>query len=165
MRVLFIVLLALCAIANKGFSQNKTGAQMPADLDSVSWLLGSWEQKTARGIMVETWRRNTDSSYAGESYLVTDKDTIPAETVDLVKENGIIFYIPTVKRQNEGKPVRFRLVSFSSAQMRFENLQHDFPQVITYTMKDKDNIVAEISGTVNGSTRSRQFPMQRRMMK
>jgi hypothetical protein len=111
--------------------------------------------------MVEEWSRLNDSTYTGKSYMITATDSISLESIVLKKEGNDIFYIPTVKGQNNDQPVKFKLTSSSPNQLVFENPAHDFPQKITYTLESENSLLAEISGVINGQQRSRKFPMKK----
>ena len=115
------------------------------DIKKTQWLIGTWENKTLKGTIYETWKKISDNELSGMSYIEKDKDTIVFETIRLVQEQEVLFYIPTVKNQNDGLPVRFTAKLISENQMIFENLQHDFPQIISYTNTDTNTLVAEIS--------------------
>jgi len=95
------------------------------------------------------------------SYIIQEKDTVVLENIQLVQKQEGLFYIPIVKNQNEGLPVRFASKIISETQLVFENPQHDFPQIISYTQINLDSLVAEISGTINGQDRRQVFPMKR----
>lgn len=125
------------------------------------WLTGKWENQTQRGKMVEEWSKLNDSTYTGKSYMITAADSISLESIALKKEGNEIFYIPTVKGQNNDQPVKFKLTSSSPNQLVFENPAHDFPQKITYTLESENSLMAEISGVVNGQQRARKFPMKK----
>lgn len=125
------------------------------------WLLGKWENQTQRGKMIEEWSKVNDSTYSGKSYMITTTDSISLESVVLKKEGNDIFYIPTVKGQNNDQPVKFKLTSSSANQLVFENPTHDFPQKITYTLENENSLMAEISGIINGQQRARKFPMKK----
>lgn len=140
-----------CAWAESRFNQ----------IESARWLVGTWENKTPRGSVFETWNKVNDNELSGKSYVLKEKDTIVFETIRLVKEESGLFYIPVVKNQNEGMPVRFSATTMSANQLVFENQQHDFPQVISYTKVGSDSLVAEISGTKNGQARKQTFSMKR----
>ena len=77
------------------------------------------------------------------------------------ERNGEVYYVPTVKTQNAGKAVEFKMTYSTDKEWVFENPQHDFPQKITYTMITGDSLVAEISGTIEGQLRSEKFPMKK----
>ena len=136
--------------------------KQPGTLSKAAWLIGTWENKTSRGTIYETWKKNGKDEFSGKSYIIKEKDTITFETIRLVQTQSGVFYIPVVKDQNDGQPVKFEGKMLSDSQLVFENLQHDFPQVITYTKINKDSLVATISGIKNGKERKQFFPMKRR---
>lgn len=132
-----------------------------SQINKASWLIGTWENKTSRGSIYEAWVKVNDHEFSAKSYALKEKDTMVFEQVRLVQEAGKLFYIPTVKNQNGGLPVRFALKTMNDTILVFENPQHDFPQVISYAKIDKDHLIAEISGVKNGQQRKQTFPMQR----
>ncbi|KMQ61145.1 hypothetical protein ACM40_15735 [Chryseobacterium sp. BLS98] len=131
------------------------------DIQKAEWLVGTWENKTQKGSIYESWTKADNNELSGKSYSMRGKDTIVFENIRLVQENKKLFYIPTVKNQNEGLPVRFVAKAISENQLVFENPQHDFPQIIAYTKITSDSLIAEISGTKNGQKREQTFPMKR----
>jgi Domain of unknown function (DUF6265) len=131
------------------------------NIKKAEWLIGTWENKTPRGSMYESWTKINDAELSGKSYILKEKDTVVFETIRLVQENNSLFYIPQVKNQNGGLPVRFTAKTVSDIELVFENPQHDFPQIISYTKINADSLVAEISGTINGKERKQTFPMKR----
>ena len=135
--------------------------QQVTEIKKAEWLIGTWEDKTLKGSIYESWTKVNDTEFAEKSYMVKEKDTIALETVRLAREQDKLFYIPTVKNQNGGLPVRFALKTISDTALIFENPQHDFPQVISYTKCGTDSMVAEISGIQNGQKRKEIFPMKR----
>lgn len=130
-------------------------------LDEASWLLGTWKNKTSRGIIYENWRKISTQEYVGKSYKLNGQDTVLLETVRLIQEGDNLFYIPTVSNQNGGLPIRFHLQEQSASKLLFSNPEHDFPQYISYTHIEKDSLVAEIYGSINGKEQKRSFPMSR----
>jgi len=146
-----IVLVALCAWTTKQTS----------DISKAEWLIGTWENKTQRGSIYETWSNTNNNEFSGMSYIIKEKDTVVFENIRLIQEQEKLFYIPTVKSQNDGLPVRFASKTISETQLVFENLQHDFPQIISYAKIITDSIVAEIWGVRNGQERKQTFPMKR----
>jgi hypothetical protein len=130
-------------------------------IEDAAWLIGTWENKTQRGSLYEQWTKISDLDFAGKSYMLQDKDTIVFETIRMVQEPNGLAYIPTVKKQNNALPVRFTLKTISAETLVFENREHDFPQIISYTKVSKDSLVAEISGVKNGQDRKQRFSMKR----
>ncbi len=136
-------------------------SKQASTINKARWLIGTWENKTSRGTIYETWNKTSDKAFTGKSYFLKEKDTVIIENIQLVQEGEVLFYVPTVKNQNGGLPVRFTAKSISDTQMVFENLQHDFPQIISYTKISADSLVAEISGKKNGRERKQSFAMKR----
>jgi hypothetical protein len=53
----------------------------------------------------------------------------------------------------------FTLKFVGEDEVAFENLQHDFPQRIIYRLEQPDKLIGRIEGTINGESRSVDFPM------
>lgn len=132
-----------------------------SELEKADWFLGEWQNNSPEGNATEVWEKENDSTFVGKSYFVIGKDTVSSETISLEQNGKQLFYIPTVKDQNAGQPVKFTITSSSSNQLIFENPKHDFPQKISYTQKTNDSLLAEISGIMNGKLNSQKFPMTR----
>jgi len=133
----------------------------PQEIKKATWLLGTWQNKTSKGVIYETWSERSDHELSGMSYFIQDQDTTVLEIIQIIQENDRLFYIPTVHNQNDALPVRFSSTIVSDSKMVFENKEHDFPQVITYMKITEDSLVASISGLVNGKERKQIFPMSR----
>lgn len=140
---------------------NACSNQANTDIKKAEWLIGTWECKTLEGKSYESWSKATEQEYVGKSYMLNEKDTVVFERIRLVQEGDGLFYIPTVMDQNGGQPVRFAKKMVSDTQLVFENPQHDFPQMISYTQIGSDSLIAEISGTINGQEQKQSFPMKR----
>ncbi|MET0461668.1 MAG: DUF6265 family protein [Chitinophagaceae bacterium] len=139
--------------------QTKNSIAQSPSFTTLQWLVGKWVNQTPRGKMIEEWSVINDSTFKAHSYMLSATDSITLESVELRKEGTAAYYIPIVKGQNNEQPVKFKMTSFTSKELIFENPEHDFPQKITYTLISPDSLLAEISGTVNGQSRSRRFPM------
>lgn len=133
----------------------------PNDIKKAEWLIGTWENKTQRGSIYETWSKTNDNEFSGKSYIVKEQVTIVFENIRLVQEQDGLFYIPTVNNQNDALPIRFATRTISETKLIFENSKHDFPQIISYAKINTDSLVAEISGIKNGQERKQTFPMKR----
>ncbi|MFM9945951.1 MAG: DUF6265 family protein [Bacteroidia bacterium] len=132
-----------------------------SELEKANWLIGKWQNNSSEGNATEVWEKENDSTFVGKSYFVIGKDTVSSESISLQQNGKDLFYIPTVKDQNAGQPVKFTLTSSTSNQLIFENPKHDFPQKISYTQITNDSLLAEISGMMNGKQNSQKFPMTR----
>lgn len=137
-------------------------AQQQGELNQLQWLLGTWETKTPKGSLYETWTRKSDTEFQGKSYYLKNKDTLLFESVRLVEKDKKLHYIVSVKGHNKQLPVDFASKEIKDpASLQFENPLHDFPQKITYKKQGKDSLLAEISGMMNGKMASQKFPMRK----
>lgn len=132
-----------------------------SQLKQAEWLIGTWENQTQRGTIYETWSKVSDLEFSGKSYALAENDTIVFETLQLIEKQDGVFYIPTVKNQNDGQPVSFSLKKITETELFFENPEHDFPQVISYTRVLPDSLIAEISGMRGGQERKITFRMRK----
>jgi hypothetical protein len=126
----------------------------------TDWLIGTWISGTPEGPVYETWTKTSADELRGKSYQPHGADTTVFETIRLIEQHDTLFFIPTLLDQNDGKPVRFSLKTISDSSMVFENIHHNFPQLVSYTRVASDSLMAEISGTQNGKQNSIQFPMK-----
>ena len=149
MVALGFLLLCACTV------DTKSGIQ------KAEWLIGTWVNQSPRGNIYESWNKANDKELAGISYVINETDTIILENIQLLQEHEQVFYIPVVKNQNGGLPVRFTAKTVSEDQLIFENPEHDFPQIISYTKISSDSLVAEISGIRKGQERKQVFAMKR----
>jgi len=75
----------------------------PKELSSLEWLIGTWEVNN--GTYYERWIKLNDNSFFGRTYQVySNRDTAVTETIELIKKENEILYIPTVKTQNGNNP-------------------------------------------------------------
>lgn len=136
--------------------------QKQSEIKKLNWLLGTWETKTPKGSLYETWTKKSNIEFQGESYYLKNKDTLHFESVRLVEKENKLHYIVSVKGQHHEQPVDFVSKSGSTpTSLVFENKQNDFPQIITYKKVRKDSLFAEISGMMNGKIARQAFPMKK----
>ncbi|MDR6843737.1 DUF6265 family protein [Flavobacterium granuli] len=151
-----LILLLLTIVSCK-----KTETNEKDQIKSAKWLLGQWSTKTADGNLSESWKQLNDSTFQGESFFIKAKDTLHFESIILQQKGEDLFYNATVKGQNENKAVPFKLTTKTEKQLVFENPKHDYPQKITYTLVNKDSLVASISGVQLGKPSSEKFGMKK----
>lgn len=149
---IFILLLVFISCQNS----NKNDKIKLSD-----WLIGKWENKSESGNLEETWTKVNDSTFQGKSYYIKGKDTLHFESIVLQQNGEELFYNPTVKGQNNDKPVTFKLTIITDKQLVFENLKHDYPQKIIYNLITKDSLVAKISGIQQGKPSSDNYSMKK----
>jgi hypothetical protein len=145
-----------------GLSIAASWTQQQSETKKIEWLLGTWETKTSKGSLYETWTRKSDTELQAKSYYLKQKDTILFESVRLVEKDKKLHYMVSVKGQHDEQPVDFVSTSMSKPHsLIFENKENDFPQRITYTKIRKDSLFAEISGMMNGKMTKQAFPMKK----
>lgn len=92
------------------------------------------------------------------SQTVVNRKTAGYEFIRIVQEEtGDIFFIAQPSGQAEA---RFKLVTASEREVRFENPEHDFPQRIIYR-RDGDSLLGRIEGVREGKERAVDFPLKR----
>lgn len=130
-------------------------------LSRAEWLIGKWQSNSEQGSVYEYWIKITNDEYHAECYRVNNHDTVRLESIQLIEKQHGLFYVATVNRQNNQQPVSFKLKEISDIHLLFENLEHDFPQMISYRKLGVDSIMAEISGKVGGESRKRTYVMKK----
>ncbi len=161
---------AIITFTSCGNNETTTTEEHPAvaatslSLGSVKdmiWLAGKWQNKTLDGIAFENWKVVDDSTLAGESGFIKGADTMISETIAIEQRNGVLSYIPTVKKQNEGKAIPFKLIEAAGDSFVFSNPAHDFPDKITYMKKSATTMQARISGKMGGKETAETFTLEK----
>jgi len=133
------------------------GSRYENKMDPFKWLIGTWKSQTAEGLIMETWRPMTDTSFEGESSLYKKTtETVMLEKIRLVSRGRDYYYIPLAQGQNNNRPVEFRLTSFSKKGFMAENPSHDFPKRISYTIK-KDSLYAFVDDGPSGKRKDYNY--------
>lgn len=130
-------------------------------VENSNWLIGRWENNSKEGNLSEFWTKANDSTLHGECYFVIEKDTVFGEKVELMQRGNDFIYEASVAKQNDEKPVPFKLTSSSDKEMIWENPAHDYPNKIVYNKVGNDSLVAEIFGTKDGKAKSETFKMKK----
>lgn len=151
--LLVLSLIIVIASCNNKKVKNK--------LQSMEWLLGSWQMNTDKGMLYEEWVKENDSLFSGKSFMAINADTIILEYINLQLANNDLFYIPIVLNQNGEKPVLFKLTDKRENKYVFENKQHDYPQKIVYNQISKDSFNAWVEGNKEGKYIKKDFKMTR----
>jgi hypothetical protein len=152
-----LILLLLAIVSCK-----KSETKEYEKIKIANWLIGTWENNTVEGNLTETWKKTNDSTFQAQSFFIKGKDTLHFETISLNQIDEELEYNALVKGQNNDKSVRFVLTASTENQLVFENPKHDYPQKISYTKINKDNLIAEISGIQLGKPISEKYPMKKK---
>ena len=151
-----LILLLLAIVSCKNSEKDEKDK-----IKSANWLLGKWSTKTADGDLSEKWIQLNDSTFQGESFFIKGKDTLHFESILLQQNGEELIYNATVKGQNENQAVAFKMTAGPEKPLVFEHPKHDYPQKITYSLINKDSLVASISGVQLGKPSAEKFGMKR----
>jgi len=106
------------------------------------FLQGTWKME-GKGVY-ERWDKLNDYSMKGVSYVIENSEVTVFEYLDLFYDKGKVNYTATVVGENEGKGIIFTMTRSDSIFI-FENLQHDFPKIITYQKVSDSEMWVKIS--------------------
>jgi hypothetical protein len=157
---LALIVMASCT-SNKSTENNGVLATANDEIYKAYFFIGEWENREKDGVMTERWHKQNDSVFTGESYFISGNDTMSSEKITIEQRGNELYFIPTLKGQNNNQPVEFKLIESSPTHLVFENPTHDFPEKITYTLLTKDSLLAEISGMMDNNATTHQFPLKR----
>lgn len=139
-KIVFSFLLIVCFFST--FAQKET-------LDNFDIFVGKWERDIKKGMTHEFWEKVDANIFKGKSLNIVGGDSTVLETVCIKKIDLETYYIVSVVGQNKEKPVQFKLVKSENNTFVFENLQHDFPQIIIYEFVSNEKLKAQIKGKIN----------------
>jgi hypothetical protein len=143
-----LVLTGACAAAEKATEKPTIAA--------LSWLAGTWSFERNGRVVTERWTPPAGGVMLGTSHTVANEKTVEYEFVVLRADaNGDIFYVAKPSRQPEAA---FKLARLTEREAVFENPEHDYPQRISYALKDDGTLLAAIEGTKAGKSRRVEFP-------
>jgi hypothetical protein len=128
-------------------------------VESLAWLAGTWRFERNGRVVTERWTEPAGGMMLGTSQTIASGHTLEYEFIALRADAaGDVFYVAKPSGQAEAS---FKLVRAGAREAVFENPQHDFPQRISYVLKDDGTLLAAIEGTRNGKTRRVEFPYRR----
>lgn len=132
---------------------------MRIKLDALQWLIGQWEGIQDNGIYHEEWEKISDDEFKGNAYLIRKGELSNPEKLKIRSDDKGIYYIADVSH-NPG-PVIFTLAHCNDNTFTFENLNHDFPKIITYERKSENELSATISAEVGNKTKKVEFLLRK----
>lgn len=139
-----------------GLARPITAQQQPTSLPG--WLAGCWREASAGQVIDEVWLPPAGDALMGMSRTVRN-DTLRAWEQLVIRRgpNGVVLEaVPSNQ-----PPTAFLAAEVSDTQIVFENLTHDFPQVIRYQRRGQDSLVAIVSGTVRDRQRAIEYAYAR----
>jgi len=141
----FIIQINLCA-------QTKTS------IEDISWLSGCWEMSEGDFIVTELRMAPTGNIMIGLSQTVSNNKTSGYEFLKIEEKEDKLVYTAIPSGQTE---TSFYQVLLNDTMVVFENMEHDFPQRIIYTLLNKDSFNARVEATENGELKGFDLQMKR----
>ena len=161
-RGLRISSVLLCGAYVLGVS-GASGQAVKPTLKDLSFMAGCWEMKIPgrKVVITEQWMTPMGDAMLGMNRTLTDGSMTGFEFLRLIQKDGTLYYI-AMPSENDS-PTSFELKTISKRQVVFENLGHDFPQTITYTVDGTRAMTAAVEGLANERPKRRriEFPMLR----
>lgn len=157
--ILLAIVLTSCG-ERKDDAGSEKRANQATHIDDYSWMLGTW---LAHGLeFFEIWEKQDDSTYIGKAYKELGVDSTLSEIIRFEHRDGEFYYIPTVRKQNDGQPVVFKGVNAELELIQFENLNHDFPNRIVYFKRGDVHMDVKIESVTDGYVdKSYDIPMSK----
>lgn len=153
--------LALVVCMLLGFVGSLRAAEADArpTVASLAWMAGTWSFERNGRVVTERWTEPAGGMMLGTSQTVAGDKTVEYEFIALRADaDGRVLYVAKPSGQAEAT---FKLVRANPREVVFENPEHDFPQRISYALKDDGTLLAAIEGTKSGRTRRVEFPYRR----
>ena len=133
-------------------------AQTKASIEDISWLSGCWEMSEGDFTVTELWMAPSGGIMIGLSQTVSDDKTSGYEFLKIEEKDGKLVYTAIPSGQTE---TSFYQVQLNDTMVVFENMEHDFPQRIIYTLLNKDSFNARVEATENGELKGFDLQMKR----
>jgi hypothetical protein len=130
------------------------GAQAPARAALPGWMAGCWERTSGNRVVEEHWLAPRGGMMLGVGRTTRGDSVVEYEHTRIYARGDTLVFAATPSGQ---APAEFRAVGPVGAEVRFENLAHDFPQRVIYRRRGADSLFARVEGTRGGQTRGFDF--------
>jgi hypothetical protein len=129
-------------------------------INQLGWLAGHWRMEKGGRVVDEQWMAPAAGVMLGMARTIARGKVVEHEFLQIREgPGGALFYIAMPSGQKEAA---FQIVSLTASEAVFENLQHDFPQKISYMLQADGSLLAAIEGPgKDGQNRRIEFPYKR----
>jgi uncharacterized protein YciI len=141
---IFIHLLSLVATAQPNFPL---------------FLEGTWKMEDKE--IYEHWDKLNNNTLKGISYSLDNGKISVIEYLDIYHTKKDIILSASVKNQNEGKSINFKLTRNGNS-FKFENPKHDFPKVVEYQILSDNEMFVQVS---DGKEKGFSYKMHKQVVK
>jgi len=125
-----------------------------ADLNSFSWLVGKWVGKYDSIPVFEQWKPAEGKVMFGRGGVLSGKDTVFAEKVQIEERADGLYYVAIVGDQGA---IDFKFTKYDNDTAVFENPMHDFPQRVLYYKNADGTFYACVDGKFKGKYVREEF--------
>jgi hypothetical protein len=117
------------------------GQGLDRRVDDLGWLAGCWELRSGGTVVVEMWMPPAGGMMLGASRTVSNGQVRASEKLMMVDSENGMNYVADPSGQTL---TTFPAVAVTDTSFTVENLQHDFPQRISYFLVADDSLVARV---------------------
>ncbi len=139
------------------------GQSVTPSLRSLGFMTGCWEMKVPgrKMVITEQWMAPMGDAILGMNRTLKDGKMSEFEFLRIIEKGGTLYYVALPSGNDS--PTSFELKSATAKSVVFENLSHDFPQTITYTLAGRDAMTAAVEGLGSERPKRRrlEFPFKR----
>jgi hypothetical protein len=131
-----------------------------AAINQLGWLAGRWRMEKGGRVVEEHWMAPAGGVMLGMSRTIARGQVVEHEFIQIRPgPGGALYFIALPSGQKEAA---FQVKSLNATEAVFENLQHDFPQRISYTLQPDGSLLAAIEGPgKDDKVRRVEFPYKR----
>ena len=153
MRIFTIVFLLFTCSINM-FSQSSVEvSSQKKSINELNWLSGYWSADLNVTKMEEIWLPESNNTMIGLHRDSFQSGKIFFEYLRIEQSNDTIVYKASPRGK---KPTSFYLKSMNNHSVVFENIEHDFPQRIMYSLNE-DTLFVRIEGDVHGILKYKEW--------
>lgn len=125
---------------------------------SLRWLAGRWELQADRLSVEEQWLEPRAGILVGVSRSSRGESLVGFEFMRIFSRGDTLIFAAQPSGQ---ELTEFVAVSSGSREVIFENLEHDFPQRVSYRAVGSDSLIARVEGVRGGQLQGSEFPYGR----
>ncbi len=135
-RYMIRLILTITLTVTCFYTWSKTSCDSTYD---IAWMAGNWQQqksnKQSTKVAKENWQQVSKDTFEGQGFTLDSQGKIVfQESLRMVRMQQQWFYLAKVK--DNKLPIAFEAVQCANSFVQFKNTQHDFPQLLSYSLKN-----------------------------
>ena len=153
-------MVAMALLVTGATGADKKKPTPPPAITKLAWLAGSWRLERNGRLTDEQWMTPAAGVMFGMARTVAKGRLVESEFMQIREgPGGDLFYVAQPSGQKEAS---FQVKSLADNAVVFENLLHDFPQRVSYTLQADGMLLAAIEGPgPDGQLKRVEFPYQK----